>query len=202
MNSSLKNVILLFLLSGLVAYGCERPNPNKIAGDTSAVLNDCPTPSIASGPEVKPSSGTAVGVTSGGKQASNTSASSVSTGASTGSGNQPQVEKTELDERELDYSEALRTASILIIGDAPTVSQLYELGDTPKEQQKAKYEEMIDKMLSDQRFADTLVEFYKYTFKMGGAATTPGEPTRDTAPTLAAKIVYEGGDWRGILTQE
>lgn len=203
MNSSLKNVILLFSLSGLVAYGCERPNPNKIAGDTSAVLNDCPTPSMGSGPEVKPSSGTAVGVTSGGNQTSNVSSpSSVSTGASTGSGNQPQIEKTELDERELDYSEALRTASILIVGDAPTVSQLYELGDLPKEQQKAKYEEMIDKMLSDQRFADTLVEFYKYTFKMGGAATTLGEPTRDTAPVLAAKIVYEGGDWRGILTQE
>jgi len=172
-------------------YGCERPNPNKLAGDTSAVFNDCPSPqddvaNVSTGVgNVETSPGKTVGV----------SVTSTSSGGS-------QKEETELDKREVDYSEALRTASILIVGDSPTLSEIYELGDLPSGQQRDKYEELIDKKLSDPRFADTLVEFFKYTFKMGGAATVSGEPTRDTAPTFAARTVYEEKDWRNILTQE
>ena len=180
-----------------IQYGCERPNPNKIAGDTSAVFSDCPTPLSTGSGGVKPNVSVSAGVTSGEGQTSD-----VSSSVSTGSGNKPQVEKTELDEREIDYSEALRTASILIVGNAPTLSQIYELGDLPQDQQQTKYIELIDKMLVDPRFADTLIEFYKYTFKMGGASTVPGEPTRDTAPFLAARTVYEDKDWRNILTQD
>lgn len=120
---------------------------------------------------------------------------------STGSGQQPELEKTELDERVLDYSEALRTASLLIVGNAPTLTQIYELGDVPLDQQKAKYEALVDALLADARFADTLVDFFKYTFKMGGPSTTPGEPTRDTAPALAARTVFEEKPWTNILTQ-
>lgn len=183
----------------LTSYGCERPNPYKLAGDTSAVFEDCPTPVAKT---------TSTGVsTSASTEASGQDASTgVTSGpsaTSTGSGNNsPKIELTELDERELDYSEALRTASILIIGEPPTLPEIYELGDLPPDQQKAKYEELVDKKLSDPRFAATLVEFFKYTFKMGGASTVPGEPTRDTAPTFAAKVVYEEKDWRAILVEQ
>lgn len=178
-------------------YGCERPNPNKLAGDTSAVFNDCPSPqddvaNVSTG--VHPSTDVGNVETPTGKTVG-VSVTSTSSGGS-------QKEETELDKREVDYSEALRTASILIVGDSPTLSEIYELGDLPSGQQRDKYEELIDKKLSDPRFADTLVEFFKYTFKMGGAATVSGEPTRDTAPTFAARTVYEEKDWRNILTQE
>jgi len=190
----LKKITVFSCFLAAMVYGCVRPNPNKVAGDTSAVFNDCPTPSDVAVSSVVVSATTSGSETTTGKT---TAASTVSTG----SGDQKQ-EETELDSRELDYSEALRTASFLIVGDSPTLSEIYELGDLPIEQQKQKYEELIDSKLSDPRFADTLVEFFKYTFKMGGAATTPGEPNRDTAPAFAARIVYEEKDWRNILTQE
>lgn len=184
----------------LCAYGCERPNPYKLAGDTSAVWEDCPTPSIASNGASSVVSSTASS-TSASTSASSTGSSS--TAISVGSGNQlPPKELTELDEREVDYSEALRTASLLITGNAPTLSEIYSLGDLPPDQQKAQYEILIDKYLSDPKFADTLVEFFKYTFKMGGASTTAGEPTRDTAPFFAARTVFEEKDWRNILIQQ
>ena len=199
----IKRGVMIAAASALAAaYGCERPNPYKLSGDTSAVFEDCPTPSTGSGNAINPSGGPTVtlattGVTTGG----NNPTTGGSTVASSGSGNQPQLEQTELDERELDYTEALRTASFLVVGDAPTLAQIYELGDLPADQQKAKYVELVDKLLADPRFADTLLAFFKYTFKMGGASTLPGEPTRETAPTLAAKTVFEDKPWTNILTQ-
>ena len=205
----IKRGVMIAAASALTAaYGCERPNPYKLSGDTSAVFEDCPTPSTGSGNQNEPT--TTVSTTSGGQTTATTAATTsggnnVTTGgntvASSGSGNQPELEKTELDERELDYTEALRTASLLVVGDAPTLAQIYELGDLPAAQQKAKYEELVDKLLADPRFADTLFEFFKYTFKMGGASTVAGEPTRDTAPALAAKTVFEEKPWTNILTQ-
>lgn len=193
----IKRGLFLSVVAGLLSYGCERPNPYKLAGDTSAVFEDCPTPPD---PAQQSSSVQTVASTSA-ETVTSTSAGPSTTMASTGSGQQQQ-ETTELDERELDYSEALRTASILLVGDSPTLAEIYELGDLPPDQQKAKYEELIDKKLADPRFAATLVEFFKYTFKMGGASTIAGEPTRDTAPAFAAKVVYEEKDWRSILTQQ
>ncbi|MBM4358055.1 MAG: hypothetical protein FJ096_08080 [Deltaproteobacteria bacterium] len=205
----IKRGVMLAAASALVAaYGCERPNPYKLSGDTSAVFEDCPTPSTGSGNNVNPT-GTTTVATTGGTNPTTGGSTTATTGAgqpmpTTGSGSEPQepqVEKTELDDRVLDYSEALRTASLLVVGDGPTLAQIYELGDLPPAQQKAKYEELIDKMLADPRFATTLVDFFKYTFKMGGASTTAGEPNRDTAPTFAARVVYEEKDWRKILTE-
>lgn len=199
MSTDLKKSLFLVFMFGLLVYGCERPNPNKISGDGAAVFEDCPTPTLHSSSS---ESSSAVSTTSGNETVTGTTVGP-STVASTGSGNQqPKVEKTELDDRELDYQEALRTASLLVVNDLPTVAQVYELGDLPPDQQQAKYEELIDKLLSDPRFASTLVEFYRYTFKMGGPSTTAGEPTRETAPVLAARIVYEEKDWRNILTQD
>jgi len=192
-------LISVGLASTLSIYGCERQNPYKLAGDTSAVFEDCPTPHVPSTSDV--SSQTTVASTSA-ETVSGVTTSPSTTTVSTGSSQEQKQEMTELDERETDYSEALRTASILLVGDVPTLSEIYELGDLPPDVQAAKYEELIDKKLADPRFAATLVEFFKYTFKMGGASTTAGEPTRDTAPSFAAKVVYEGKDWRNILTQQ
>jgi len=199
-NKFLKRSFFVIVSMAFLFYGCERPNPNKASGDTSAsIYKYCPTPSTGSGEVVVPSEKSST-TTSGNEIVA--TVAEVSSTVSTGSGNQPQLEKTELDEREVDYSEALRTASFLIVGDVPTVSEIYQLSDLPKDLQKAKYEELIDKKLADPRFADTMLDFYRYTFKMSGPSTTPGEPTRETAPTLAARIFYEEKDWRLLLTQD
>jgi hypothetical protein len=199
-KSIFKHGLMLITLAFFSMNGCERQNPYKLAGDTSAVYEDCPTPTLASGQSssISTSNNSAAETTTG-----TTVGPSTSTIASSGGDqNQSKQEFTELDQRELDYSEALRTASILLVGDAPTLSEIYELGDLPPDQQKFKYEELIDKKLTDPRLAATLVEFFKYTFKMSGPSTTMGEPTRDTAPVFAAKVVYEEKDWRNILVQE
>ena len=187
---------VLAVCSLLQIYGCERPNPYKFSGDTSAVYRECPTPQTNGGNQSVADSSTS---SSKGDTAASTVNTVNSGSSSTGYGIET---KTELDQRELDYSEALRTASLLILGDAPTLSDVYSLGDLALDQQKTQYEILIDKYLSDIRFSDSLVEYYKYTFKMGGASTVVGEPSRDTAPIFAARLVFEGKDWRNILTQQ
>jgi len=199
-NNVVRNGLILSLALGLTLYGCERPNPYKLAGDTSAVFEDCPTPKQPS--TTSGDSQSSIAVSTNVATTATTTGGSTSTSVSTGSGQQQQQEMTELDEREVDYSEALRTASILIVGDVPTVAEVYELADLPPDMQDEKYQELIDKKLADPRFASTLIEFFRYTFKMGGASTVAGEPTRDTAPAFAAKVVYEEKDWRNILIQQ
>jgi hypothetical protein len=194
------------------AYGCERPNPYKLGGDTPTVYSFCPTPSTGSSDSTPAANNnnnndkTTAGATTGGMPTT-----------STGSGDtKPAVETTELDQRKLDYSEALRNASILVLGTTPSLKDALELGKLPEDApdcannnacaKKAKYEAMIDAMLgtngaaNDPRFAATLVDFYHYTFKMGGKSSVAGEPDRDSAPNFAARVVYEGKDWREILT--
>ncbi len=197
------------------AYGCERPNPNKATGDASALYPYCETPSTGSGsPTTSGGNNNKPTTSSGGLTTS--SGGLTSTSAASGGGTPPGAEKTELDLRELDYSEALRVASILVLGDAPNLDDAFALGEMPEDAadcaktnacfKKQKYEQMIDEMLgtngapNDPRFAATLMDFYHYTFKMGGPSSTPGEPNRDTAPTFAARTIYEGKDWRQILT--
>ncbi len=185
------------------AYGCERPNPNKATGDASAQFEQCATPSTGSGNNnptgggktTSASTTTGAGATSGGP----------TTAATTGGGtNEP--EKTELDLRVIDYTEALRTASILLIGDLPSLADVHAIGDLAPDQQKGKYEELIDAMLNDPKFAprfsQSMIDFFKYTFKMGGQSTTAGEPSRDTAPFFAAQLLVEDKDWTNIVTQK
>jgi hypothetical protein len=197
-KSFIKQALTVYALLFITIYGCERPNPYKLAGDTSAVYKDCPTPQTSAGGQPLADSS----VSSSVDATVTTTNTVVSASSSTGSNIQPKIELTELDQRELDYSEALRTASLLIIGDAPTLADIYSLADLPLDQQKAQYQLLIDKYLSDARFSDSLIEYYKYTFKMGGASTVIGEPSRDTAPVFAARLVFEEKDWRNILTQQ
>jgi hypothetical protein len=200
-----RGVILASAAVLATAYGCERPNPNKATGDASAQFEQCQTPSTGSGNN-NPTGGnntTTSGTTSGGNTVS-TGAGPTTTTTTGGGGTE--TEKTELDQRVLDYTEALRTASILLIGDLPSLADVHALGDLTPDQQKVKYEEMIDAMLSDPKFAprfsQSMIEFFKYTFKMGGQSTTAGEPTRDTAPFFAAQLLVEDKDWRNIVTQK
>jgi len=97
-----------------------------------------------------------------------------------------------LEEREYDYSAALRIAALRLTGDLPTLTQLKSIetaGD-----QKSTYEALVSAYIADPRFADTQVEFWKNTFKMGGSAEL------DSAGVLAAQLVVEGRPLTELLT--
>lgn len=197
-SRSMKGPAILFtIFTCAILVGCERQNPYKIAGDGIIHVDDCSFSSTDDGKKTT-TSDSSVTTSMGSEQST-----SITTGQ-VGSGADPKEDasKTELDLRELDYSEAFKTASILLGGNVPTLSEIYELGNLPQDQQFGKYVQLIDKRLSDSRFASSLLEFFRYTFKMEGQSSIPGEPSRDTAPTFAARIVYEEKDWRNILTQE
>ncbi len=189
-------VVFAGAVAVVATYGCERQNPYKLNGDGTPSYLECPTPTTGGGAKIT-SGGNGENVTDGGGPSSGNTMPS----GSTGSGNLP-PEQTELDHRELDYAEALRTASILLVGDAPTLAQIEDLAGTPADEQQAKYESMIDGMLADKRFAQTLIDYYRYTFKMTGSSVLAENPSRETAPVFAARIVYEEKDWRTLFLQQ
>src|SRR5262249_18983774 len=83
------------------------------------------------------------------------------------------------------YTEALRTASFKIVGNAPTLQQMDDLKNAAD--QKKAYEAQVDAMMGDVRFAKRMIAFWQNTMRLGGAASGP-KPSRDTAPTFAARI--------------
>lgn len=169
-------------------YGCERDNPYKLQGDGNA-SSDCNIPDDQT---------STTGATSGG---------STPTTGSSGSGNNatpntPEVNpnQAELDARVLDYSEALRTASLKLLGTLPDLEEIYELHESSEADRPGVYEQMVDEMLNDPRFHQRIIAYYRTVFKMGGAAVMSGQPSRETAPTFAARLLVEGKDWRQVLT--
>ncbi len=171
----------------LAAYGCERPNPNKLSGDTSA-QQDCPP------------------LTTGG-QGNSGQGADTGTGGAGGMG--PDV--SELDERELNYSEALRVASLKLVGTLPTLDQIYEVEDEPEATKPDVYAALIDDMMGDSRFDLQMIAYWRSVFKQFGDGipiddddndmTPPvAVPNRDFATVFAARMVVEGRPWTDLLT--
>jgi len=169
------------LVLGLAA--CNPDDPNQLLGGK-------PT---SGGEPCPPESGAGGGTTSGGDGGSGGSGSTGTT--STGSGSS--ATKTVLDERMLSYSEALRTASLKLIGRLPTIEQ----SDTFRQaaDPKKAYEAYIDEYMSSPRFAAAMIDFWKNTFR-SGAVTANETPNREFAPNFAAKLTVEGGDYRQMFT--
>lgn len=166
-----------------VLYGCERDNPYELAGDASA-HDDCPP---ITGTNDDPTGGQGADDPTGGQGAGTT------------------YDPNELDKRVVDYGEALRTASLKLVGNLPTLDQIYRIADTPEEGQAAEYEEMIDEMLDDPRFSVRMIEYWRNVFKMyGDDVQIMGQPapSRETAPVFAAQVVVEGRPWTDLLTAQ
>lgn len=104
-----------------------------------------------------------------------------------------------LDQRELSYTEALRTASFKLVGNAPTLEQSESIRGLAEADQATRYEELIDEMLDSDAFKGMMVRFWQNTMRQGGDAVGPF-PSRDTAPTFAAKLTVEGGDFTSLFT--
>ncbi|MEO7329069.1 MAG: hypothetical protein ABI193_10850 [Minicystis sp.] len=173
------------LVAGALA-GCNKNDPNALIG--SSPSGNC-TAQGGSGPGA-------------GGSGSSTTAGSTTTGTGGGTTTTtkpPPKPKTVLDDRVLDYPEALRTASFKLLGNAPTMEQIESLRTTPDLDKPAKYEGMIDEMMNDVRFAKRMIAFWKNTMRMGGAAGG-GKPSRDAAPTLAARITVEGRPYTDLFT--
>jgi uncharacterized protein DUF1549 len=102
-----------------------------------------------------------------------------------------------LDSRPRDYNEALRTASLKLVRQLPTLAQIKAVAGA--KDQKAEYEAQIDAMLADTRFNERMIKWWKDVMRMGGGANGKA-PSRDSAPTFAARIMAEGRPFSDLFT--
>lgn len=99
-----------------------------------------------------------------------------------------------LAEREIDYSAALRIASLRLTGDLPTLVEVKALGDAQPAEKQVVYESMIRGYLADPRFAGQMFKFWQDTLKLGD------DPEFDTAAAFAAQVSVEGRAYTELLT--
>jgi hypothetical protein len=106
------------------------------------------------------------------------------TGSGTGSGALDEWQ-TRLNARTFNYPAALRTASLRLTGNLPTVTQIEQLAGAADP--KAAYQQLIAAMLADARFQTQALAFWRDTFRMGGAADL------DAAPAFATQLTVGNG---------
>lgn len=127
-----------------------------------------------------------------------TGAGDTTGGTTTGDFNQPPpVPKTVLDDRVVNYSDALRTASLKLVRDLPTLQEIKTLAGAVD--QRATYEQQIDALLADPRFTARMIKWWQDTMRQGGGAAN-GKPSRNTAPVFAARVMIEGKPYTDLFT--
>lgn len=165
--------------------GCKKNDPGQLLG-AEASSGDC-------APGMGGAGGTSAAVTTG-----SAGGSAVSTSAGTGTGGAGGgLTGTVLDARKKSYTEALRTASFKLVGNAPTLQQIEDLKSAPD--QAMAYAAQIDAMMLDARFSKRMIAFWQNTMRLGGAAGG-GKPSRDTAPTFAARLTVDGTAFTSLFT--
>lgn len=102
-----------------------------------------------------------------------------------------------LDSRVINYSEALRTASLKLVGALPTLDDIKGL--EAAQSQKAYYEQKIDALLADPRFAAKQIQWWRDTLKTGGPAAGM-KPSFDTAAVFAASVVVSDRPYTDLFT--
>ena len=107
-----------------------------------------------------------------------------------------------VDARVLDYGEALRTATLKLVGDIPKLADIVAVRDAKNP--KTVYEDRIDALLADPRFARTQIEWWQGTFKTGSSssAAADGAPDFDAAATFAASVVVRRRPFTDLFTAE
>lgn len=116
--------------------------------------------------------------------------SNVNSSSSGAGGSTP--DKTVLDDRTLDYNEALRTASLKLVRSLPTLDQIRTIQNA--EDKKAAYESTVDSLLDDPRFSSKMVKFWRDTLRQGGSQEM------DSSPVFIAKISVEGKPFTDVFT--
>ena len=105
--------------------------------------------------------------------------------------------------RKVDYGEALRTASLKLVGELPTIDQINSIAGKDPAAAKPVYEAAIDTMLADGRFEQRLIAFFRNTLATGeqtGATKAQGAPSFDTAATFAAMTVVQDKPYTDLFT--
>jgi hypothetical protein len=102
-----------------------------------------------------------------------------------------------LTQRRIDYSEALRTASLKLVRALPTMTQIKHVAEATDK--ATAYENELDTMMADVRFQERMIKWWQDTMRMAGGADNNG-PSRDTAPTFAARIVAEEQPFSNLFT--
>lgn len=112
-----------------------------------------------------------------------------------------QVKKI-LDARTTDYGEALRTASLKLRDELPSLAEIKSIAAAPHDAaKKIVYEKLVDDMLASPEFSAVMVRFWKDTFRTGQVgALQAGAPNKDTAATFAAQVVVEGRSYSELFT--
>lgn len=102
----------------------------------------------------------------------------------------------QLTQRTVDYGLALRSASLKLTGDLPSLDEMRGL--LAAADQKSSYEARIDAYLADKRFVPQLIALFRNSFKLGGKV---GDlPSFETAPVFAARLVVEGRPITDLFT--
>ncbi|MEP7124101.1 MAG: DUF1549 domain-containing protein [Byssovorax sp.] len=175
-------------VAAIATAGCKKNDPGELLG---AGTSNGECPSGAGG-----MSATTAAATTGGVGGAMSTAASTSAATGTG-GAGGALTGTVLDQRKKSYTEALRTASFKLVGNAPTLQQIEDLKSSSDPQKD--YEADIDAMMADVRFAKRMIAFWQNTMRLGGSAGG-GKPTRDTAPTFAARLTVEGTNLGNLFT--
>lgn len=164
----MKETWLLGLLAALGASACSSPGPTSLDPGSSSNSNT-----------------TTGGSTSG----------EATTGGAVDT--PPPVPKTVLDDRVLSYPDALRTASLKLVRNLPTLQEIKTLANATDK--RATYEQQIDALLDDPRFTQRMIKWWQDTMRQGGGAVD-NKPSRNTAPTFAARIMVEGRPYTDLFT--
>ncbi len=109
---------------------------------------------------------------------------------------------TNMQQRTVNYGEALRTASLKLLGDLPTLAQIQQIAFlTDPTTLQTTYAGLIDQFLADPRFAAKMIQYFRDTFKTGQQGTVAqGQPSFDTAATFAAEVVVNDQPFTTIFT--
>ncbi len=102
----------------------------------------------------------------------------------------------ELDNREVDYSAALRIAALKLTGALPTLSEINSIANTPDvNEQRGIYRDLIDSYIARPTFARQLFNRFQYELEMGGNGLNAG-------PAFALDLAMNNRDFREILTAQ
>jgi hypothetical protein len=170
---------------------CTRDDPNALIPEGST--GSTTTVGATSSSSGVVGHGGSSSTTSSSSAASSSSSTSGAGGGGAGGG------AAALAARVLNYPEALRSASLKLVGDAPPLQDIITLSSATDP--KTTYEGMIDAMLADPRFAGRMVEFWQNAFRMREDTAAKQTPSRDPAPVFAARLTFEGGSYMDLLTQ-
>ena len=107
-----------------------------------------------------------------------------------------------LDARKTDYGEALRTASLKLNDELPTLDQIKAVeGAADDAAKKAAYEKAVDAMIADPRFTTVMIKFFKDTYRTGQVgAVQAGMSNKDAAANFSAQVVVEGRSYKELFT--